>query len=240
MQKAVTRDGMFESLFTLPALPQPTQLLHPAAIWIMCALLRTVHSHLLQLRACSQQCPQQGSSGRPGLPETAQHKQQQQQQQQSVSRVCYLSACMLSYSCCTRCLVGALTQHSCSRQPLRALKTKWRPACQTTKSCMLMLIMQPAMQPMQVLAVGAATARWLGPAAARAVSCSHCCCARTCAAADRSSILASPKMMYVSEAGLLNTSGVLITNKICSSNTFAHHGTCPSQACRHMLQTGPT
>jgi hypothetical protein len=33
--------------------------------------------------------------------------------------------------------------------------------------------------------------------------------------------LASPKMMYVSEAGLLNTSGWLITNKICSSRQHA-------------------
>lgn len=34
---------------------------------------------------------------------------------------------------------------------------------------------------------------------------------RTCCAAERSSILASPKMTYVSAPGDLNTSGLLIT-----------------------------
>jgi hypothetical protein len=49
-------------------------------------------------------------------------------------------------------------------------------------------------------------------------------------------------MMYVSEAGLLNTSGVLITNKICSSNTITDQITyddsiCPSQICCCILWT---
>lgn len=55
------------------------------------------------------------------------------------------------------------------------------------------------------------------PGSDRSASCAiwNACAACDCAAADKSSILASPKMMYVSLAGLLNTSGLLITNKIC-------------------------
>ena len=41
--------------------------------------------------------------------------------------------------------------------------------------------------------------------------CSACC---ACALADRSSILASPKMTYVSEAGDLKTSGLEMTNRM--------------------------
>ena len=45
-----------------------------------------------------------------------------------------------------------------------------------------------------------------------ALNCSAAC---DCALALVSSILASPKMMCVSLAGLLNTSGLEITNRIC-------------------------
>ncbi len=44
----------------------------------------------------------------------------------------------------------------------------------------------------------------------------NCSAACDCACALRSSIFASPKMMYVSEAGLLNTSGAWMTNRICA------------------------
>ena len=43
----------------------------------------------------------------------------------------------------------------------------------------------------------------------------NCSAAADCAWADRSSIFASPKTMYVSLAGLLNTSGFAMTNRIC-------------------------
>lgn len=45
--------------------------------------------------------------------------------------------------------------------------------------------------------------------------CLNCSAAADCACADRSSIFASPNTMYVSLAGLLNTSGLAMTNRIC-------------------------
>jgi len=45
----------------------------------------------------------------------------------------------------------------------------------------------------------------------------YCSAACALACALRSSILASPKMMYVSDAGLLNTSGFWMTNRICAA-----------------------
>lgn len=48
-------------------------------------------------------------------------------------------------------------------------------------------------------------------------NCCSCAAAAICDCADKSSILASPKMMYVSEAGLLKTSGWLMTK-----STYRH------------------
>ena len=48
------------------------------------------------------------------------------------------------------------------------------------------------------------------------VGCLNCSAAADCACAERSSIFASPNTMYVSLAGLLNTSGLAMTKRICT------------------------